>query len=80
MPKFRLTKYMPVCEPARISPAARSGLNMTQLYRIYGIEVSPYSVKVRSNFRHKGIPHQCIPGWRPRSLARSDQAEGVVHV
>ena len=26
-------------------------------YRIFGIELSPYSVKVRSYFRYKGIPH-----------------------
>ncbi|MDJ0851293.1 MAG: glutathione S-transferase family protein [Myxococcota bacterium] len=29
-------------------------------YRIYGAELSPYSVKVRSYFRYKGIPHQWI--------------------
>jgi len=29
-------------------------------YRIYGAEVSPYSVKVRSYFRYKGIPHRWI--------------------
>ena len=52
---------------------------MTQLYRIFGIEMSPYSAKVRSYLRYKGIPHQWIPGWRPRSLARSDQAQGFVH-
>jgi glutathione S-transferase len=27
-------------------------------YRIYGSELSPYSVKVRSYFRYKGIPHR----------------------
>jgi glutathione S-transferase len=37
---------------------------MTDLYRIHGIELSPYSVKVRSYFRYKGIPHR----WIPRSL------------
>src|ERR1700735_3035105 len=37
---------------------------MTSEYRIHGIEVSPYSVKVRSYFRYKGIPHR----WIPRSL------------
>lgn len=30
------------------------------LYRIYGAEMSPYSVKVRSYFRYKGIPHRWI--------------------
>ncbi len=29
-------------------------------YCIYGAEVSPYSIKVRSYFRYKGIPHQWI--------------------
>jgi glutathione S-transferase len=37
---------------------------MTSEYRIHGIELSPYSVKVRSYFRYKGIPHR----WIPRSL------------
>jgi glutathione S-transferase len=34
---------------------------MTGVYRIFGSEMSPYSVKVRSYFRYKGIPHQWIP-------------------
>lgn len=34
------------------------------VYRIYGAEPSPYSVKVRSYFRYKGIPHE----WINRSL------------
>ncbi len=29
-------------------------------YKIFGIEMSPYSVKIRSYFRYKGIPHQWI--------------------
>ncbi len=33
---------------------------MADQYRIFGAEVSPYSVKVRSWFRFKGIPHQWI--------------------
>jgi glutathione S-transferase len=33
---------------------------MAGAYRIYGAEVSPYSVKVRSYFRYKGIPHERI--------------------
>src|SRR5215470_8943614 len=37
-----------------------SGLNTTDLYRIFGAEMSPYSVKVRSYFRYKAIPHQWI--------------------
>jgi glutathione S-transferase len=31
------------------------------VYRIFGVEPSPYSVKVRSYFRYKGIPHEWIP-------------------
>ena len=34
-------------------------------YRIIGAEMSPYSVKVRSYFRYKGIPHQ----WALRNAA-----------
>src|SRR5215831_5330157 len=34
--------------------------SMADLYRIFGAEMSPYSVKVRSYFRYKGIPHQWI--------------------
>ena len=33
---------------------------MAGVYRIFGAEVSPYSVKVRSYFRYKGIPHEWI--------------------
>ncbi|MEE9279040.1 MAG: glutathione S-transferase family protein [Myxococcota bacterium] len=33
---------------------------MAAPYRIYGAEISPYSVKVRSYFRYKGIPHEWI--------------------
>jgi len=29
-------------------------------YRIFGSELSPYSVKVRSYFRYKGIPHEWL--------------------
>jgi glutathione S-transferase len=29
-------------------------------YRIFGSELSPYSIKVRSYFRYKGIPHEWI--------------------
>ncbi len=36
---------------------------MVDVYRIWGAEVSPYSVKVRSYFRYKDIPHV----WGPRS-------------
>jgi glutathione S-transferase len=33
---------------------------MSERFRIFGSELSPYSVKVRSYFRHKGIPHEWI--------------------
>ena len=33
---------------------------MSDVYRIFGAEISPYSVKVRSYFRYKGIPHEWI--------------------
>jgi len=33
---------------------------MADVYRIWGAEVSPYSVKVRSYFRYKGIAHEWI--------------------
>src|SRR5258707_4953833 len=34
-------------------------------YRVFGSELSPYSVKVRSYFRYKGLPHE----WIARSPA-----------
>ena len=33
---------------------------MAEVYRIIGAEMSPYSVKVRSYFRYKAIPHQWV--------------------
>ena len=42
---------------------------MTRPYRIFGAELSPYSIKVRSYFRYKGIPHE----WRRRSPANQDE-------
>ena len=38
---------------------------MADVYRIIGAEMSPYSVKVRSFFRYKNLPHE----WVPRSPA-----------
>jgi len=38
---------------------------VTATYRIFGSELSPYSVKVRSYFRYKRIPHE----WLLRSAA-----------
>lgn len=37
---------------------------MSGIYRIFGSELSPYSVKVRSFFRYKKIPHE----WMIRSM------------
>ena len=33
---------------------------MPQVYRLFGSELSPYSVKVRSYFRYKHIPHEWV--------------------
>ena len=46
---------------------------MADKYRIIGAEMSPYSVKVRSYFRYKGLPHQ----WVLRNAA--SQAEYEKH-
>src|SRR6195952_1742712 len=46
---------------------------MADGYRIIGAEMSPYSVKVRSYFRYKAIPHQ----WVLRNAA--SQAEYEKH-
>lgn len=42
---------------------------MSGIYRIFGAEPSPYSVKVRSYFRYKQIPHE----WIVRSAAVEDE-------
>ena len=34
---------------------------MNQKYQLYGLEMSPYSVKVRAYLRYKNIPHRWIP-------------------
>ena len=46
---------------------------MPETYRIFGSELSPYSVKVRSWFRYKDLPHQ----WVSRSA--ENQAEFERH-
>ena len=33
---------------------------MSKQYKIFGAELSPYSVKVRSYFRYKGISHKWL--------------------
>ncbi|MDZ4376370.1 MAG: glutathione S-transferase [Phenylobacterium sp.] len=45
-------------------------------YRIYGSEMSPYSVKVRSYFRYKGIPHR----WIARSADNEDEYKAVARL
>jgi glutathione S-transferase len=42
---------------------------MTQVHRLFGNELSPYSVKVRSYFRYKGIPHE----WIARSADNEEE-------
>jgi glutathione S-transferase len=42
---------------------------MSEVHRIFGMELSPYSVKVRSYFRYKQIPHE----WIPRSPAVQEE-------
>jgi glutathione S-transferase len=42
---------------------------MSDVYRIFGADVSPYSVKVRSYFRYKQIPHE----WILRGGAQMDE-------
>jgi glutathione S-transferase len=44
---------------------------MAEVYRIFGAEMSPYSVKVRSYFRYKAIPHQ----WVLRNAASQAEYE-----
>ena len=44
---------------------------MADSYRIFGAEMSPYSVKVRSYFRYKAIPHQ----WVLRNAASQAEFE-----
>ena len=42
---------------------------MSGVYRIFGAELSPYSVKVRSYFRYKEIPHE----WIVRGLEQQEE-------
>jgi glutathione S-transferase len=42
---------------------------MADAYRIFGSEMSPYSVKVRSWFRYKGLPHD----WIERTTAHQEE-------
>jgi glutathione S-transferase len=49
--------------------AEAQAVDLSVSYRIFGSELSPYSVKVRSYFRYRGLPHE----WLLRSPA--SQAE-----
>jgi glutathione S-transferase len=42
---------------------------MTDAYRIFGSELSPYSVKVRSYFRYKELPHE----WTVRNTENQEE-------
>ena len=42
---------------------------MDGAYRIFGSEMSPYSVKVRAYFRYKALPHV----WIPRRAENDDE-------
>jgi len=42
---------------------------MTAPFRLYGAELSPYSIKVRSYLRYKGVEFE----WLPRSQARQEE-------
>lgn len=46
------------------------------VYRIYGSEMSPYSVKVRSYFRFKGIPHR----WIARNSENEEEYKAVARL
>jgi glutathione S-transferase len=40
--------------------STRDNTRMTNVFRIYGAEMSPYSVKVRAYARFKGLPHKWL--------------------
>ncbi len=56
-----------------VAGASTTGGATATRYRIFGSELSPYSVKVRSYFRYKGIPHE----WVVRNAA--NMAEFQAH-
>ncbi|MCK0536162.1 glutathione S-transferase family protein [Alcanivorax quisquiliarum] len=49
---------------------------MTRQYRIYGLEMSPYSIKVRSWFRYKQLPHE----WIGRSMERMPEFQSLARL
>ena len=44
---------------------------MSQPYRLFGVELSPYSFKVRAYFRYKNIPHE----WIARDTTSQEEFE-----
>ena len=44
---------------------------MSQPHRLFGVELSPYSLKVRDYFRYKNIPHE----WIPRDSTNQEEFE-----
>jgi hypothetical protein len=52
--------HLPITQAITPSTSIIGGPSMANGYRIIGAEMSPYSVKVRSYFRYKAIPHQWI--------------------
>ena len=44
---------------------------MSQPHRLFGVELSPYSLKVRAYFRYKNIPHE----WIPRDSTNQEEFE-----
>lgn len=48
-----------------------AGQEKSTVFRIMGVELSPYSVKVRSYFRYKEIPHQ----WIVRGIEQQKEFE-----
>src|SRR5262249_20879334 len=56
----------------RAKPAGSvRGWAMSSIHRIYGLELSPYSVKVRAYFRYKGIPHV----WLTRNSENQSESQ-----
>jgi glutathione S-transferase len=49
---------------------------MSERFRIFGSELSPYSVKVRSYFRYKGIPHE----WVVRSASNAAEFQRLARL
>lgn len=49
---------------------------MTNQYQLYGYELSPYSIKVRSYMRYKGFPHQ----WIVRSLDKMEDFKKLAKI